>query len=104
MSSRAVPSTTPTAAATNALHYLVCIGNEARVTSGAATFVVGDISTMQRRVMIAMDACFEAGVAALKPGALCCDVNAASLEELRRAGLSDVICDQIGHVMDLEGH
>lgn len=70
----------------------------------AATFVVGEMSAEQRRVMEAMDACFEAGAAALKPGALCCDVNAAALDELRRAGLSHAIRHRIGHGMGLEAH
>jgi Xaa-Pro aminopeptidase len=70
----------------------------------AATFVVGEMSAEQRRVMQAMDACFEAGAAALRPGALCCDVNTAALDELRHAGLEDAIRHRIGHGMGLEAH
>ena len=70
----------------------------------AATFVVAEMSADQRRVMAAMDACFEAGASALRPGALCHEVNTASLDELRRAGLSDAIRHRIGHGMGLEGH
>lgn len=70
----------------------------------AATFVVDAISAEQRRVMQAMDACFEAGAAALRPGALCSDVNDAALHQLRQAGLGDAIRHRIGHGMGLEGH
>jgi Xaa-Pro dipeptidase len=68
------------------------------------TFIVGDISAEQRRVMEAMAACNDAAVAALKPGARCQDVNAAALEALRAADLGDAIRHRIGHGMGLEGH
>ena len=62
------------------------------------------MSAEQRRVLQAMDACFETGAAVLKPGALCCDVNTAALDELRHAGLEDAIRHRIGHGMGLEAH
>lgn len=68
------------------------------------TLIVGDISAEQRRVMTAMEACNDAGVAALKPGSRCQDVNDAALDALRQAELGDTIRHRIGHGMGLEGH
>ena len=68
------------------------------------TLVVGDLSAEQRRVMEAMAACNDAGVAALKPGARCEDVNIAALAALTAAGLGETIRHRIGHGMGIEGH
>lgn len=68
------------------------------------TLIIGGIDAEQRRVMQAMEACNDAAVAALKPGARCQDVNEAALGALKAAGLSDAIRHRIGHGMGLEGH
>lgn len=68
------------------------------------TLVVGEISAEHRRVMTAMEACNDAAVSALKPGARCQDVNEAALDALKAAGLADAIRHRIGHGMGLEGH
>ena len=68
------------------------------------TLIIGDISAEQRRVMLAMEACNDAAVTALKPGARCQDVNDAALDALKAADLSDAIRHRIGHGMGLEGH
>ena len=68
------------------------------------TLIIGDISAEQRRVMLAMEACNDAAVTALKPGARCQDVNDAALDALKTADLSDAIRHRIGHGMGLEGH
>lgn len=68
------------------------------------TLIIGDIRAEQRRVMLAMEACNDAAVTALKPGARCQDVNDAALDALKAADLSDAIRHRIGHGMGLEGH
>lgn len=68
------------------------------------TLIVGDVSAEQRRVMLAMEACNDAAVATLKPGARCQDVNEAALDALKAADLGDAIRHRIGHGMGLEGH
>lgn len=68
------------------------------------TLIVGEISPEQRRVMVAMEACNDAAVGALKPGARCQDVNDAALDALKAADLGDAIRHRIGHGMGLEGH
>jgi Xaa-Pro dipeptidase len=68
------------------------------------TYVVGEMSAEQRRIMEALEACDAAGVAALKPGTLCQDVNVAALAALKDAGLGDTIRHRIGHGMGVEGH
>ncbi|SEQ40640.1 Xaa-Pro aminopeptidase [Devosia sp. YR412] len=68
------------------------------------TLFTGEITAEHRRVMIAMDACNDAAVAALKPGARCQDVNEAALDALKAADLGDAIRHRIGHGMGVEGH
>ena len=68
------------------------------------TLIVGEISKEQRRVMTAMQACNDAAVAALRPGAACEAVNRAALAELEAAGLKSAIRHRIGHGMGLQGH
>jgi Xaa-Pro aminopeptidase len=68
------------------------------------TLIVGDIIAEQRRVMLAMEACNDAAVATLRPGARCQDVNEAALDALKAADLGDAIRHRIGHGMGLEGH
>jgi Xaa-Pro aminopeptidase len=68
------------------------------------TLIIGDITSEQRRVMVAMDQCNDAAVSALKPGARCQDVNDAALEALKAADLGNAIRHRIGHGMGLEGH
>lgn len=68
------------------------------------TLVVGEISSEQRRIMQAMAACNDAGVAALAARSTCTQANDAALDALRAAGLGDTIRHRIGHGMGLEGH
>ncbi|WP_341862606.1 Xaa-Pro peptidase family protein [Gymnodinialimonas sp. 57CJ19] len=68
------------------------------------TLIVGEISAEQRRIMAAMEACNDAGVAALAARATCAQANDAALDALREAGLGDTIRHRIGHGMGLEGH
>lgn len=68
------------------------------------TLIVGEMSAEQRRVMQAMQACNDAAVAALHPGARCEDVNAAALAALKQADLGEAIRHRIGHGMGVEGH
>jgi Xaa-Pro dipeptidase len=69
-----------------------------------ATFAVGEPSADQRRCFAAAQACNDAAIAALRPGARCADVNVAALAELRAAGLGDAIRHRIGHGMGIQGH
>ncbi|QXT41330.1 Xaa-Pro peptidase family protein [Gymnodinialimonas ceratoperidinii] len=68
------------------------------------TLIVGEISPEQRRIMAAMEACNDAGVAALAARTTCTQANDAALDALRDAGLGDTIRHRIGHGMGLEGH
>jgi Xaa-Pro dipeptidase len=69
-----------------------------------ATFVFGEPSPDQRRCLAAAQACNDAAVAALVPGARCDAVNEAGLDELRAAGLADAIRHRVGHGMGIQGH
>jgi len=69
-----------------------------------ATFVFGEPNADQRRCLAAAQACNDAAVAALVPGARCADVNLAGLAELRAAGLDDAIRHRVGHGMGIQGH
>jgi Xaa-Pro dipeptidase len=69
-----------------------------------ATFLLGEPQGDQLRVLETMRACDSAATAALRPGALCADVDAAALDVLREAGLGDSIRHRIGHGMGLQGH
>jgi Xaa-Pro aminopeptidase len=68
------------------------------------TLIIGDITSEQRRIMQAMNACNDAGVAALAARATCTQANDAALDALHEAGLGDTIRHRIGHGMGLEGH
>ncbi len=68
------------------------------------TLIVGEISPEQRRIMRAMQACNDAGVAALAARTTCAEANLAALDALRAADLDDTIRHRIGHGMGLEGH
>ena len=70
----------------------------------AATFVCGDLTADQRRVMQAMQDANDATVDALSRGLTCTRVNDAALAPIRAAGLSDAIRHRIGHGMGVEGH
>lgn len=69
-----------------------------------ATFILGQPTAEQTRIMAAMSACNDAGVAAARPGAACDAVDRAARDALRAAGLGDAIRHRIGHGMGLEGH
>jgi Xaa-Pro dipeptidase len=69
-----------------------------------ATFVLGEPSDDQRRCLAAAQACNDAAVAALVPGARCDAVNEAGLDEIRAAGLAEAIRHRVGHGMGIQGH
>ena len=70
----------------------------------AATFVYGDLTPDQRRVMQAMTDANDAARDALSRHLPCFQVNAAALAPIRAAGLGDAIRHRIGHGMGVEGH
>jgi Xaa-Pro aminopeptidase len=70
----------------------------------AATFVYGDLSGDQRRVMQAMTDANDATRDALARHLTCTEVNDAALAPIRAAGLGDAIRHRIGHGMGVEGH
>jgi Xaa-Pro dipeptidase len=69
-----------------------------------ATFVFGEPSADQVRCLTAAQACNDAAVAALVPGARCDAVNEAGLAELRAARLAAAIRHRVGHGMGIQGH
>lgn len=70
----------------------------------AATFVYGDLSADQRRVMQAMTDANDATRDALARHLPCHQVNEAALAPIRAAGLGEAIRHRIGHGMGVEGH
>jgi Xaa-Pro aminopeptidase len=70
----------------------------------AATFVCGDLTGDQRRVMAAMQAANDATRDALARGLTCTQVNDAALAPIRAAGFGAAIRHRIGHGMGVEGH
>lgn len=70
----------------------------------AATFVCGDLSADQRRVMQAMSDANDATREALARYLPCWQVNEAALAPIRAAGLGQAIRHRIGHGMGVEGH
>ena len=66
------------------------------------TFIVGDISPEQRRIMTAMEAYNDAAACAARQ--TCVAANDEALNTLQKAGLGDVIRHRIGHGIGLEGH
>jgi len=70
----------------------------------AATFVYGDLTADQRRVMQAMSDANDATRDALARNLTCTQVNEAALAPIRAAGLGDAIRHRIGHGMGVEGH
>lgn len=69
-----------------------------------ATFILGEPTDEQARIMAAMTACNDAGANAARPGAACDAVDRAARDALRDAGLGQAIRHRIGHGMGLEGH
>ena len=70
----------------------------------AATFVYGDLTADQRRVMQAMTDANDATRDALSRRLSCMAVNEAALAPIRAAGFGDAIRHRIGHGMGVEGH
>jgi Xaa-Pro aminopeptidase len=70
----------------------------------AATFVCGDLTADQRRVMQAMTDANDATRDALARHLPCTQVNDAALAPIRAVGLGDAIRHRIGHGMGVEGH
>ncbi|MFZ4813147.1 MAG: M24 family metallopeptidase [Phototrophicaceae bacterium] len=69
-----------------------------------ATFIVGQATPEQLRILTACVDCDAAAAAALQVGATCASVNDAALAVLHAAELSDAIRHRIGHGMGLQGH
>jgi Xaa-Pro dipeptidase len=70
----------------------------------AATFVYGDLSAEQRKVMQAMQDANDATRDALARHLPCMAVNEAALAPIRAAGYGAAIRHRIGHGMGVEGH
>jgi Xaa-Pro dipeptidase len=70
----------------------------------AATFVYGDLTADQRRVMQAMSDANDAAREALARHLTCAETNEAALAPIRAAGLGPAIRHRIGHGMGVEGH
>ena len=68
------------------------------------TLIVGDISQEQKKIMVAMQECNDAGVEACAKRLTCTAVNDAALDALHAADLGDAIRHRIGHGMGLQGH
>ena len=68
------------------------------------TLIVGEISSEQRRIMSAMQACNDAAVTACAARQTCTEANDTALNALKDAGLGAAIRHRIGHGMGLEGH
>lgn len=69
-----------------------------------ATFVYGEPVRDTLKCLKAAAAADAAGIAALKPGARCEDVNIAALAEIEAAGFGAFIRHRIGHGMGVQGH
>lgn len=69
-----------------------------------ATFSLGEPTADQRRCLEAAEACHDAAIDALVPGARCADVNEAGWDALRAAGLFEHVRHRVGHAMGVEGH
>lgn len=68
------------------------------------TIAVGIVSDEQRRLYDAVLAANEAGLAAVKAGARCADVDRAGRDVLEARGLGDVFTHGIGHGVGLDIH
>lgn len=69
-----------------------------------ATFAIGVPDADQRHCLATAEACRDAAIAALQPGAPCTAANEAAWAVLRDAGLGDFIRHRIGHGMGVAGH
>jgi Xaa-Pro dipeptidase len=69
-----------------------------------ATFVYGEPVRDTMACLKAAAAADAAGIAALRPGARCEDVNIAALAEIEAAGFGAFIRHRIGHGMGVQGH
>ncbi|MEJ5943755.1 Xaa-Pro peptidase family protein [Pseudokineococcus basanitobsidens] len=79
-----------------------CVGG--RYVEGERTFVLGEPDDRQRRLYEAVRRAQGAGAAALRPGARCCDVNAACLAVIRDAGLGRHLLHRQGHGIGVGMH
>ncbi|GAA2017872.1 Xaa-Pro peptidase family protein [Pseudokineococcus marinus] len=79
-----------------------CVGG--RYVEGERTFVLGEPDERQRRLHDVVRRAQEAGAAALRPGARCCDVNAACLAVVHEAGLSEHLLHRQGHGIGVGMH
>jgi len=68
------------------------------------TFIYGKPTDRARAYFDAMYEAWAAGMAAAKPGVRCCDVNAAALNAIRKAGFEKYLRHRMGHGKGLEEH
>lgn len=68
------------------------------------TFVVGDPTPAQQRMLDVVTAAQSAGVAAIAPGVACSAVDAAAREVIAAAGWADAFVHPTGHGLGLEIH
>jgi Xaa-Pro aminopeptidase len=68
------------------------------------TVAIGEISKEQRRLYDAVLEANEAGLAAVRSGVPCADIDLAAREVLERHGLGDVFTHGVGHGVGLDVH
>ena len=68
------------------------------------TFIYGEPTPRARSYFDAMYEAWAAGMAAVKPGVRCCDVNEAALSVIRRAGYEKFLRHRMGHGKGLQEH
>ena len=68
------------------------------------TMIVGKPTPKQRKHFNAMVKAQDAAFNAFKPGATCSDIDKASINAFKKAGLADLVRHHTGHGIGLEGH
>jgi Xaa-Pro dipeptidase len=68
------------------------------------TFILGEPDAQTRSYFDAMYGAWKAGMEAAKPGALCSEVNEASLRVIREAGYEHFLRHRMGHGKGLQEH
>jgi len=68
------------------------------------TIILGEPTAKQKRYFNVMVKAQEAAFNAFKPGAKCCDVDRATYDVFRKAGLSHLVLHHTGHGLGLDGH
>jgi len=68
------------------------------------TMVVGKPAEKQKKYFDVMVKAQEAAFQAFKPGARCSDIDSASIDVFKKAGLMSLVRHHTGHGLGLEGH